>query len=62
MFKKLAIVVAVAIGTIAQTVGAQAFPSKPIKIVVPFPPGAFNDTLGRTLASEFSKGDRKSVV
>ncbi len=35
---------------------AQAFPSKPIKIVVPFPPGAFNDTLGRTLASEFSKG------
>jgi tripartite-type tricarboxylate transporter receptor subunit TctC len=35
---------------------AQAFPSKPIKIVVPFPPGAFNDTLGRTLASEFAKG------
>ena len=35
---------------------AQAFPSKPIRIVVPFPPGAFNDTLGRTLAAEFSKG------
>jgi tripartite-type tricarboxylate transporter receptor subunit TctC len=35
---------------------AQNFPSKPIKIVVPFPPGAFNDTLGRTLASEFAKG------
>ena len=35
---------------------AQAFPSKPIKIVVPFPPGAFNDTLGRTLAQEFGKG------
>jgi tripartite-type tricarboxylate transporter receptor subunit TctC len=35
---------------------AQSFPSKPIKIVVPFPPGAFNDTLGRTLASEFAKG------
>ena len=26
---------------------AQGFPSKPIKVVVPFPPGAFNDTLGR---------------
>lgn len=35
---------------------AQSFPSKPIKIVVPFTPGAFNDTLGRTLASEFAKG------
>jgi tripartite-type tricarboxylate transporter receptor subunit TctC len=35
---------------------AQAFPSRPIRIVVPFPPGAFNDTLGRTLASEFGKG------
>ena len=35
---------------------AQGFPSKPIKVVVPFPPGAFNDTLGRTLAQEFSKG------
>ncbi len=56
MLRKLAIVVAVAVGTFAQTVGAQAFPSKPIKVVVPFPPGAFNDTLGRTLASEFSKG------
>jgi len=35
---------------------AQSFPFKPIKIVVPFTPGAFNDTLGRTLASEFAKG------
>lgn len=43
-------------GLSAPLAQAQAFPSKPIKIVVPFPPGAFNDTLGRTLASEFSKG------
>ena len=35
---------------------AQTFPSRPIKVVVPFPPGAFNDALGRTLAQEFSKG------
>lgn len=35
---------------------AQTFPSKPVKIVVPFPPGAFNDTLGRTMAGEFAKG------
>ncbi len=35
---------------------AQAFPSRPIRIIVPFTPGAFNDTLGRTLAGEFAKG------
>ena len=49
-----------AIAALALTVPAgaqaQAFPSKAIKIVVPFTPGAFNDTLGRTLAQEFGKG------
>jgi tripartite-type tricarboxylate transporter receptor subunit TctC len=34
---------------------AQSYPSKPIKIVVPYPPGGFNDTLGRTLAAKFSE-------
>ena len=38
------------------TTTAQGFSAKPIKVVVPFPPGAFNDTLGRTLAQEFAKG------
>jgi tripartite-type tricarboxylate transporter receptor subunit TctC len=31
------------------------YPTKPIKIVVPYPPGGFNDTLGRTLAAKFSE-------
>ena len=26
---------------------AQSWPAKPIRIIVPFPPGAFNDQLGR---------------
>lgn len=60
MLRKLAIAAAIVLATTAQTVGAQgsaaSFPSKPIKVVVPFPPGAFNDTLGRTLAQEFAKG------
>src|SRR6187402_1458083 len=34
---------------------AQSYPSKPIKIVVPYPPGGFNDTLGRTLAAKFTE-------
>ena len=31
---------------------AQGYPDKSIKIVVPYPPGGFNDTLGRILASK----------
>ena len=41
---------------LATTAAAQSYPSKPIRIIVPFPPGAFNDTLGRTIASKFSDG------
>jgi tripartite-type tricarboxylate transporter receptor subunit TctC len=37
------------------TVHAQTYPAKPIKIVVPYPPGGFNDTLGRTLAAKFTQ-------
>ena len=39
----------------AMTVQAQSYPAKPIRIVVPYPPGGFNDTLGRTLAAKFTE-------
>lgn len=35
---------------------AQTYPSKPIRVVIAFPPGAAHDVLGRTLAAEFAKG------
>jgi tripartite-type tricarboxylate transporter receptor subunit TctC len=31
---------------------AQDYPSKPIRIIVPYPAGGFNDTLGRVLANK----------
>src|SRR5258706_11186828 len=34
---------------------SQSWPSKPLRYIVPFPPGAFNDTLARTLAAELPK-------
>jgi tripartite-type tricarboxylate transporter receptor subunit TctC len=52
MFRKLAFVLAAFL--VVSNAFAQ-YPSKPIKIVVPYPPGGFNDTLGRTLAAKFTE-------
>ncbi len=41
---------------------AQQWPSKPIRYIVPFPPGAFNDTLARTLAAELPKTLGQQVI
>jgi tripartite-type tricarboxylate transporter receptor subunit TctC len=34
---------------------AQVFPGKPVRIIVPFPPGAATDILGRLLAQKYSE-------
>lgn len=41
---------------------AQSFPSRPVRIVVPFPPGGGLDALGRALAEEFSRAWSQPVV
>src|SRR2546423_8411336 len=44
------------------TGGAQAFPTKPVKIVAPFPPGGPIDVLARTVADRYQKRTGQSVV
>src|SRR5262245_4083932 len=41
---------------------SQAYPARPIKFVVPFPPGGPTDLVGRLLAQEMSKGLGQSVL
>ena len=41
---------------------AQRFPEKPMRIIVPFTPGAFNDTLARVLAQKFQESWGQTVV
>ena len=43
-------------------VSAQSWPSKQIRIIVPFPPGGFNDTLARILAQELPKSLGQPVI
>lgn len=39
-----------------------AYPEKPVKLVIPFPPGGSNDVVGRYIAAELSKRLEKSVI
>lgn len=48
--------------TAMPTVQAQAWPAKPIRLVVPFPPGASNDVLSRITAQNMSPGLGQQIV
>lgn len=41
---------------------AQSYPNKPIRYIVPFPPGAFNDTLARIMSAELPKALGQPVL
>jgi tripartite-type tricarboxylate transporter receptor subunit TctC len=54
---------AISLMTLGAVAGAQdVFPSKPVHIYVPFPPGGAVDIVGRTLGDELSKKWGQSVI
>lgn len=54
---------ALALALVAGAARAQDnYPSKPIRIVVPYPTGGFNDTLGRLVATKLSVAWKQPVI
>jgi len=47
---------------IAQAQGAAAFPSKPIRLIVPYPPGGGSDTIARPLAQRLTENVKQQVI
>ncbi|MBX3664504.1 MAG: tripartite tricarboxylate transporter substrate binding protein [Burkholderiales bacterium] len=46
----------------AASVLAQAYPDRPIRFIVPFPPGGGNDIVGRIVAQKLAEGLKQTVV
>jgi tripartite-type tricarboxylate transporter receptor subunit TctC len=44
------------------TAAAQTYPSKPVRLIVPFPPGGSNDVVGRMIAAQLSTRLEKAVI
>ena len=49
------IAAALAVGAAAPVFAQQSYPTRPIRIVVPYPPGGGNDIIGRIAADELTK-------
>ncbi len=53
---------AVALPAASRMAGAQAYPSRPITMIVPFPAGGATDTLGRLLSERLRAGLGQSII
>ena len=58
----LAGTVALVISMLACTPNAQTYPSRPINMIVPFPPGGNTDIMARALQAEMSKAMGQTIV
>ena len=55
-------ILAVALAVCSFGTSAQSYPSKPVKLIVPFAPGGATDVLGRLIANDLAKPRGVNVV
>src|SRR5258708_25378802 len=58
----LCVMLGVSLAVWSALAGAQPYPSKPVRLIIPFPPGASNDIVGRMIATQLSEKLGKPVV
>jgi tripartite-type tricarboxylate transporter receptor subunit TctC len=49
-------------GLFATLAAAQAYPAKPVRLVIPFPPGGSNDVVGRVIAAQLTERLGQTVI
>jgi tripartite-type tricarboxylate transporter receptor subunit TctC len=52
----------VVLGLLSTVAFGQAYPSKAVRLIIPFPPGGSNDVVGRVIATQLSERLGQSVV
>ena len=60
--KAASILLALTTLTFATIAAAQDYPTKPVRVIIPFPPGAINDTVGRLIATELTNRLGKQFI
>jgi tripartite-type tricarboxylate transporter receptor subunit TctC len=58
----LSLMIAGALLALTAVVAAQNYPTKPVRVIIPFPPGAINDTVGRLIATQLTTRMGKQFV
>src|SRR5687767_14696777 len=60
--KSLLLVAAGLLLALTAAVAAQDYPNRPVRVIVPFPPGGINDTVGRMIATQLSERLGKQFI
>jgi len=60
--KRFATLVVAAIAAVPVAASAQAYPAKPVRIVIPFPPGQATDVIGRVVAQKLGDALGKGFI